>query len=196
MLRRYGLQLAGRGRARRKGFTGSRGYFWQGCWQALEARDARSTEAYARALQRDPLEPRGPALASLHGQRARQRPRRDDLSRRERWIIGIARQQTHRVADRRQRPLEHVQSMALVHRSPVAEELDLEACERPQPFVLLRADFVARADQQRAMQPVCGDTVRGREFAAGVNRLHGSKPCATQATHERSAASSMPRSEE
>src|SRR5512132_993663 len=136
-LRRSGLQLAGRGRARRRGSTASRGYFWEKCWQALEARGAKSTQPYARVLQRNPLEPRRPALASLHRQRARQRPGRDDLAGRKRRIKGIARKQIHHVADCRQRPFEYVESVALVHQSAVAAEFDLEACECAQPFVLL-----------------------------------------------------------
>src|SRR4029450_1244998 len=127
-LRRSGLQLAGRGRARRRGSTASRGCFWERCWQALEARRAKSTEPYARVLQRNPLEPGRPALASLHRQRARQRPGRDELAGRERGIEGIAGKQIHHVADGRQRPFE-LESMALVHRSAVAEEFDLEVCE-------------------------------------------------------------------
>jgi hypothetical protein len=66
--------------------------------------------------------------------------------------------------------------VAAVHELSVAIELNIEICQRVQPFARARADIVPRSEQQRAMHSIGDDGVGRRKFPVGKNRLYDLDP--------------------
>jgi hypothetical protein len=97
------------------------------------------------------------------------------------------------MAQRRQRPVEHVRRPAAIDQHAVAFQRDLEAGKRCEPRGLIGgSNPTPRPDEIGAMQAERRDGVGGGEAPAGNNDCTISKPCAIQSMQPSSAASSMP----
>src|SRR5262245_6389077 len=85
-------------------------------------------------IKPDPLQRRAPRLPCRHRHGARERAGRYDLACGQRWVHWIARQQANKMAQRRERSIEHIGGMAAVDDLAVAQEVDRKVRQRVLPL--------------------------------------------------------------